>query len=41
VRFVRSAVSTAWARREQAFSVDGGEAWVPNRVMEFTRTAAS
>ncbi|UXY31015.1 hypothetical protein [Streptomyces sp. HUAS TT20] len=41
VRFVWSGVSPAAARWEQAFSVDGGETWVTNWIMEFGRPAAS
>jgi hypothetical protein len=37
VRFVWSGVSTASARWEQAFSVDGGRTWVTNWTMDFTR----
>ncbi|POX48219.1 hypothetical protein [Streptomyces sp. Ru72] len=37
VRFVWSGVSPTAARWEQAFSVDGGETWVTNWVMEFSR----
>ncbi|MGW5664749.1 hypothetical protein ACWEWG_32535 [Streptomyces sp. NPDC003758] len=39
VRFVWSGVSPAAARWEQAFSVDDGETWVTNWVMEFSRRA--
>ena len=39
VRFVWSGVSAGAARWEQAFSVDGGETWVTNWVMEFTRAS--
>jgi hypothetical protein len=39
VRFVWSRVSPSAARWEQAFSVDGGKAWVTNWVMEFSRPA--
>ncbi|MEV6739527.1 hypothetical protein AB0N14_22375 [Streptomyces sp. NPDC051104] len=39
VRFVWSGVSPTAARWEQAFSVDGGETWVTNWVMEFSRAA--
>lgn len=39
VRFVWSGVSAGSARWEQAFSVDGGESWVTNWVMEFTRAS--
>ncbi|MFF4399028.1 hypothetical protein [Streptomyces sp. NPDC001480] len=41
VRYVWSGVSPAAARWEQAFSVDGGEIWLTNWVMEFTRPEAS
>ncbi|MEU6552034.1 hypothetical protein ABZ915_17385 [Streptomyces sp. NPDC046915] len=41
VRFVWSGTSPAAARWEQAFSVDGGETWVTNWIMEFTRPEAS
>ncbi|MGR6973798.1 hypothetical protein ACU639_30090 [Streptomyces cynarae] len=37
VRFVWSGLSPSAARWEQAFSVDGGETWVTNWVMEFSR----
>jgi hypothetical protein len=37
VRFVWSGISPTTARWEQAFSVDGGETWVTNWIMEFTR----
>jgi hypothetical protein len=40
VRFVWSGVRPTAARWEQAFSVDGGETWVTNWTMEFTRPAA-
>ncbi|MGW1780166.1 hypothetical protein ACWCQQ_13615 [Streptomyces sp. NPDC002143] len=36
-RFVWSGVSTTSARWEQAFSLDGGETWLTNWVMDFTR----
>ncbi|WP_128434286.1 hypothetical protein [Streptomyces cyaneus] len=39
VRFVWSGVSAGAARWEQAFCVDGGETWVTNWVMEFTRAS--
>lgn len=39
VRFVWSGVSKAAARWEQAFSLDGGESWLTNWVMEFTRAS--
>ncbi|MGW7383011.1 hypothetical protein [Streptomyces sp. NPDC054794] len=41
VRFVWSGVSPTAARWEQAFSVDGGETWVTNWTMDFSRPAAS
>ncbi|MDF3145944.1 MULTISPECIES: hypothetical protein [unclassified Streptomyces] len=41
VRFVWSGVSAGSARWEQAFSVDGGETWVTNWVMEFTRASGT
>ncbi|MDQ0765180.1 hypothetical protein [Streptomyces canus] len=37
VRFVWADVSAAGARWEQAFSVDGGETWVTNWTMDFSR----
>jgi len=39
VRFVWSDVSDAGARWEQAFSLDGGDTWLTNWVMEFTRAS--
>jgi hypothetical protein len=39
VRFVWSGVSEARARWEQAFSVDDGDTWLTNWVMEFTRAS--
>jgi hypothetical protein len=41
VRFVWSGVSVGAARWEQAFSLDGGESWLSNWIMEFSRRAAS
>lgn len=41
VRFVWSGVSGDAARWEQAFSVDGGETWLSNWIMEFSRRAVS
>lgn len=41
VRFVWSGVSPTTARWEQGFSVDGGETWLTNWIMEFSRPAAS
>ncbi|MER5912635.1 hypothetical protein ABT124_19615 [Streptomyces sp. NPDC001982] len=41
VRFVWSGVSPRGAHWEQAFSVDGGETWVTNWTMDFTRPPAS
>lgn len=38
-RFVWSGVSDTSARWEQAFSSDGGETWLTNWVMDFTRPA--
>ena len=40
-RFVWSGVSPAAARWEQAFSLDGGETWLTNWVMEFTRPSGT
>ncbi|MGC0328582.1 hypothetical protein RKD23_001572 [Streptomyces sp. SAI-170] len=37
VRFVWSGISATTARWEQAFSLDGGESWLTNWSMEFTR----
>ncbi|MER5451061.1 hypothetical protein ABT065_36460 [Streptomyces sp. NPDC002764] len=37
VRFLWTGVSPASARWEQAFSVDGGESWLTNWTMEFSR----
>jgi hypothetical protein len=39
VRFVWSDVSDTGARWEQAFSLDGGDIWLTNWVMEFTRAS--
>ncbi|KMS76780.1 hypothetical protein ACM01_02745 [Streptomyces viridochromogenes] len=39
VRFVWSGVSAASARWEQAFSLDDGQTWLTNWVMEFTRAS--
>ncbi|MEU9986691.1 hypothetical protein AB0E10_07780 [Streptomyces sp. NPDC048045] len=41
VRFVWSGVCPAAAHWEQAFSVDGGTAWVTNWTMDFSRPPAS
>ena len=41
VRFVWADVSPASAHWEQAFSVDGGETWVTNWTMDFSRPPAS
>jgi hypothetical protein len=41
VRFVWSGMSRAGARWEQAFSLDGGETWLTNWIMEFSRRPAS
>ncbi|MEU1400796.1 hypothetical protein ABZ471_00250 [Streptomyces sp. NPDC005728] len=41
MRFVRSGVSPAGARWEQAFSADGGETWVTDWTTDFTRPPAS
>jgi hypothetical protein len=40
VRYVWSVVSPAAARWEQAFSTDGGETWLTNWIMDFTRRAS-
>ncbi|GAB2892967.1 hypothetical protein GCM10027074_71340 [Streptomyces deserti] len=37
VRFVWSGTTDTFARWEQAFSVDGGDTWLTNWIMEFTR----
>ena len=37
VRFVWSGVSPTAAHWEQGFSVDGGETWVTNWIMDFSR----
>jgi hypothetical protein len=37
VRFIWSGVTTPTPRWEQAFSVDGGETWETNWIMDFTR----
>ncbi|MFD4604027.1 hypothetical protein ACFWPQ_39145 [Streptomyces sp. NPDC058464] len=41
VRFVWSGVSPTGAHWEQAFSVDGGETWVTNWTMDFSRPPVS
>ncbi|MEV2215561.1 hypothetical protein AB0H86_29720 [Streptomyces sp. NPDC050997] len=41
VRFVWSGISDITARWEQAFSVDGGETWVTNWVMDFGRASGT
>jgi hypothetical protein len=41
VRFVWSGVSPGGARWEQAFSVDGGQTWVTNWTMDFSRPPVS
>ncbi|MFG3295813.1 hypothetical protein ACGF3G_44395 [Streptomyces sp. NPDC048179] len=41
VRFVWSGASPTGARWEQAFSVDGGETWVTNWTMDFSRPPVS
>ncbi|MFJ8591289.1 hypothetical protein [Streptomyces sp. NPDC093598] len=41
VRFVWSGVCAESARWEQAFSVDGGDTWLTNWVMEFTRPSGT
>ncbi|MET9813278.1 hypothetical protein ABZ322_15205 [Streptomyces sp. NPDC006129] len=41
VRFVWSGVSPTTARWEQAFSVDGGETWLTNWTMAFTRSSGT
>ncbi|MFF8194937.1 hypothetical protein ACF05L_29655 [Streptomyces bobili] len=40
VRFVWSGISATAARWEQAFSADGGDTWVTNWIMDFTRPPA-
>jgi hypothetical protein len=37
VRYVWSMITPTSARWEQAFSVDGGQTWETNWIMEFTR----
>ncbi|KKD08220.1 hypothetical protein [Streptomyces sp. WM6386] len=39
VRFVWSDVRDTGARWEQAFSLDGGDTWLTNWIMEFTRAS--
>ncbi|MER5213492.1 hypothetical protein ABT063_23680 [Streptomyces sp. NPDC002838] len=41
VRFVWSGISDTTARWEQAFSVDGGDTWVTNWVMDFSRPSGT
>ncbi|MFE9440269.1 hypothetical protein ACFYO2_14855 [Streptomyces sp. NPDC006602] len=41
VRFVWSGISATTARWEQAFSVDGGETWVTNWYMDFSRPSGT
>ncbi|GGW94387.1 hypothetical protein [Streptomyces lomondensis] len=41
VRFVWSGISPTTARWEQAFSVDGGETWLTNWTMDFTRPSGT
>ncbi|MFF4799645.1 hypothetical protein ACFY1U_14685 [Streptomyces sp. NPDC001351] len=41
VRFIWADVSTSSAHWEQAFSVDGGQTWVTNWTMDFSRPPAS
>ncbi|MFC5213077.1 hypothetical protein [Streptomyces coerulescens] len=41
VRFVWSGLSVRSARWEQAFSVDDGETWLTNWIMEFTRASGT
>lgn len=41
VRFVWSGVSATTARWEQAFSLDGGETWLTNWTMDFTRSSGT
>lgn len=41
VRFVWSGISDSTARWEQAFSVDGGESWVTNWSMDFSRASGT
>ena len=40
VRYVWAGVSPVSARWEQAFSTDGGQTWVTNWTMDFTRRAS-
>ncbi|MEU0202220.1 MULTISPECIES: hypothetical protein [unclassified Streptomyces] len=41
VRFVWSGISPTTARWEQAFSVDGGETWLTDWTMAFTRSSGT
>ena len=38
IRFIWSKITSSSAQWEQAFSLDGGQTWETNWIMEMTRT---